>query len=124
MSAAFRPRAVTAALAAEAWWAWSEHGTYVDAARAVGVTAQALLCRVKAYRRLHGLPTTAKPWDPSGALDLRCRKHRPQQARATLDLLLTLLERAETNGEGDLATHLRHRLHFLERRIYGWGCSA
>ena len=118
------PRAVTAARAVEAWWAWSEHGTFTGAAHALGLSAHALTCRVGTYRSLHGLPAGAKPWDPSGLLDLYCQKRDMLRAEDTLDLLLTLLERAEANGEADLATHLRHRLHFLERRIYGWGCRA
>lgn len=115
------PSAITAARAVEAWWAWSEHGALTDAARALGLGISALTQRTRTYKRQHGLPANATPWDPFGKMDPYAQKRDMARTRFNLDMLLEAMEHAEASGDEDLATHIRYRLHHLERRLYGRG---
>lgn len=118
------PHAVTVTRAVEAWHALSEHGEHTAAAAALGTTHATQSSRCRTYRKLHGLPKTAKPWDPSGVLNLICPRKDPRLADVALDTLLALLEHAEGNGEDELALHVRRHLHRLEARVYGAGVGA
>ena len=116
------PHTLTVTRAVESWHALSEHGSHPAAAAALGITPAAQSTRCRTYRQLHGLPVTAKPWDPSGVRVLMCPRRGKRAADVALDTLLALLEHAESAGDDQLALHVRRHLHRLEVRGYGAGC--
>lgn len=55
-----------------AWKAWEEHGTHAKAGEALGVSTYTISQRVSLYRRIHKLPSTARPSGPA----VNCRCHQ------------------------------------------------
>jgi len=99
-----------AALFVQSWHAWADYGSFALAAQALELPHTTVLTRAQAYRRMMGLPSTARPWDLTG-----------RAPDTDLDWLLASLEAAEAAGDSHIADATRSRIRYLERRRFGVG---